>query len=144
MFKTINFNAALTVLGYWEDDFEGLIGTFVDDRVEFEDTEYGFGYDVVTGKCEAYEDVAYTDKFHQKWYLESVVVNDEGIAYANTWSAEKPDAVKQIPMSEYQNVMYDDEPDSYYEEEEPYLRMGIDYSPSAPWNAPGMSISDFI
>lgn len=25
-----------------------------------------------------------------------------------------------------------------------YQRMGIDYSPSCPWNAPGMSIHDFI
>lgn len=30
------------------------------------------------------------------------------------------------------------------EDEMEYSRVGIDFSPSAPWNAPGMSVSDFI
>lgn len=30
------------------------------------------------------------------------------------------------------------------DEDRDSLRMGIDYSPSCPWNAPGMSIRDFI
>lgn len=30
------------------------------------------------------------------------------------------------------------------EEEEEYHSCGYDYSPSCPWNAPGMSVKDFI
>jgi len=30
------------------------------------------------------------------------------------------------------------------EEEHEYSRVGIDFSPSCPWDAPGMSVSDFI
>lgn len=45
-------------------------------------------------------------------------------------------------------VPYDDRGDySPYavdHDEDEDMRMGIDYSPSCPWNAPGMSISDFI
>ena len=36
----------------------------------------------------------------------------------------------------------DEQPDE--EEDYYYSRVGIDFSPSSPWNAPGMSIADFI
>ena len=38
----------------------------------------------------------------------------------------------------------DNSQDNMEDEAGEYLRMGIDYSPSCPWNAPGMSVSDFI
>ena len=41
---------------------------------------------------------------------------------------------------------YDDYPEDEYEEEEEYTPSSTrgDYGPSNPWDAPGMSISDFI
>lgn len=40
----------------------------------------------------------------------------------------------------YWNDETDEDPDKHDE----YQRMGIDYSPSNPWDAPGMSMRDFI
>lgn len=42
-------------------------------------------------------------------------------------------------------VPYEDDCNEYYNEEHKYTSCtNGDYSPSTPWNAPGMSISDFI
>ncbi len=42
-------------------------------------------------------------------------------------------------------AFYSFDPEEGYEEpEEEYQRMGVDYSPSNPWDAPGCKMSDFI
>lgn len=39
---------------------------------------------------------------------------------------------------------YDDYDDYYERERQDLSRIGIDFSPTHPWDAPGMSIRDFI
>ena len=64
------------------------------------------------------------------------------IEYCPTYEAisaeDEAEYAKDCPYYEYDNPSYTDE-DDYC----PSATRG-DYSPSCPWNAPGMSIKDFI
>ena len=64
------------------------------------------------------------------------------------YSLDNPDLrlyAEDATDEEYYYKPTADKNDYYPEDEEEYTpRMGYDYSPSAPWGAPGMSVKDFI
>lgn len=71
------------------------------------------------------------------------VVREIGHRDGVMWASMRPIGGEEKPedeedWSDYSPCVHD------HHREEESQRMGIDYSPSNPWDAPGMSISDFI
>lgn len=85
-----------------------------------------------------------------EWHIDTLDNNGEEFNYEEAVHTVRElgfrEGVKWANMIKIVDPEDDPEPDSDWDDEEHYTPSATrgDYSPSCPWNAPGMSISDFI